>query len=250
MFEAFRRAGWLAVLAWTAAAAAASPSASRLLALADRPKNAFPEVVISARVTVTEKGRRSQPAEFDVYRKGEDRTLIVFTRGKQRGRKILTVGERFWIIVPASSHAIPVSANQRLVGGASISDVARLRFSREFSATLRGGPETVGGRECDVLDLRADRPGSSYGSGVLWMDRSEHLPRKLVLNLVSGKPAKEVTFDEYGTDSGKTVLRRMTVRDLLSPDEEKTTLLEYQRYRPARISDDVFTPEGALRFRS
>ena len=48
-------------------------------------------------------GASQVPAEFDLYKKGDDRGLVVFTAGKQKGRKILTVGEKFWILVPVAS---------------------------------------------------------------------------------------------------------------------------------------------------
>ena len=225
----------------------AAPTADQILELADAPKRAFPEVVIHARVTVEENGTSQIPAEFDLYKKGEDRAIVVFTAGKQKGRKILTVGDRFWILVPGASHAIPVTPNQRLIGGAALGDVARLRFSKEFDATLEPGPETVSGESCDVLDLKAKSSGSPYGSGKLWVDRAKHLPRKAVLNLVSGKPSKEIDFERYGVVNGKTVLESMAIRDRLAATGS-ITRLEYSGYKILKIDDSFFTPEGALKF--
>ena len=187
-------------------------------------------------------------AEFDLYKKGEDRALVVFTAGKQKGRKILTVGEKFWILVPGASRPIPVTPNQRLMGGAALGDVAKLRFSREFEATLSPESDAVEGRPCDVLELKARSAGSSYGSGRLWVDRAEHLPRRAVLNLVSGKPSKEIDFERYGTVSGKTVLLSMAIRDLLAGSPAPVTRLDYSNYRVSKIDDSFFTPEGALKF--
>jgi hypothetical protein len=224
---------------------AATPD--ELLKLADRPKGEFREAVIHATITITKSGSTESPAEFDLYKKGEDRGLVVFTGGKQKGRKILTVGEKFWLIVPGSSHAIAVTPNQRLMGGASLADVSKLRFSEEFNATL-AGTETVDGRSCDVLSLTPKAPHSSYGGGKLWIDRDEHLARKAVLELVSGKPAKEITFDRYGKQDGKTVLSTMTIRDLLGGPAAGITRIDYTNYRQARIEDHLLTPEGALNF--
>jgi len=235
-----------AVLA-VAASVAAAPNADDLLRMADRPREAFDEAVISVRVSVTENGQTTHPAEFELYKKGDDKGLVVFTAGKQKGRKILTVGDDFWLIVPGSSRAIPVSTSQRLIGGASIGDVARLRFSREFEAKLEPQPEEVNGRSCDVLDLTARAAGAAYGSGKLWIDRQEHLPRRAILDLASGKPSKDVLFDRYDRESGKTVLRSMAVRDLLSSGHPETRL-EYFRYRKAQLPDSIFTTNGALRF--
>ncbi len=238
----------LALIAGIALAAATALSPAELLKLADAPKDAFAEAVIHAKITVTENGKTTSPAEFELYKKGDDRGLVVFTAGKQKGRKILTVGDRFWLIVPGSSHAIAVTPNQRLMGGASLADVSKLRFSQEFDAEPAGPAETIGGRECDVLKLAPKSAKSSYGGGTLWIDRGEHLARKAVVALVSGKPAKEITFDRYGKQSGKTVLESMTIKDLLSGPAASITRVEYTNYRIAKIDDQLLTPEGALNF--
>jgi hypothetical protein len=199
------------------------------------------------KVTVSERGATLEPAEFDLYRKGEDRTFIAFTSGKQKGRKILAVGDKFWIIVPGSSHAIPVSANQRLLGGASISEIAKLRFSEEFEATLTDRVETVAALRCAILDLKPKRPAAGYSGATLWVDEKEHLARKAILNIGDAKPSKEIVFESYEKENGVTVLRAMSVRDLLSRDSP-TTKLDYTNYRKARLPDSMFTPEEALKF--
>jgi len=230
------------------AISATGATPGELLKLADRPKSEFPEALIHAKITVTENGKTSSPAEFELYKKGDDRSLVVFTAGKQKGRKILTVGDKVWLIVPGSSHAIAVTPNQRLMGGASLADVSRLRFSDEFDATSAGPPESVAGFECDVLKLSPRSAKSSYGGGTLWVDRQDHLARKAVVDLLSGKPAKEITFDRYGKQAGKTVLESMTIRDLLGGPSAAVTRIDYTNYRLAKIDDVLLTPEGALAF--
>ena len=237
-----------ALLTSAASASPASPTPDELLKLADRPKREFPEAVIHARITVTENGKTISPAEFELYRKGDDRSLVVFTAGRQKGRKILTVEDKVWLIVPGSSHAIAVTPNQRLMGGASLADVSKLRFSDEFDATSAGPPESVAGLACDVLKLSPKSAKSSYGGGTLWVDRRDHLARKAVVDLVSGKPAKEISFDRYGKQAGKIVLESMTIKDLLGGPAAGTTRIDYSNYRVAKIDDVLLTPEGALAF--
>ncbi len=246
--RALLAAAGLGLLAAAGSAPGGPNPANELLRRADRPRDAFPEAVIRVKATVLENGKAGPPAEFDLYKKGDHRTLAVFRSGSQKGRKILTSGEKFWLIVPGSARAIPVSPSQRLVGGASMGDVARLRYAEEFHARLADSPQSLDGRECDVLELQAHRPDAPYGSGTLWMDRRQHLIRRAVLNLVSGKPAREVLFEEYGTENGRPVVRRMRIRDLLSTRTKLETLLEYSQFRKASLPDSLFTPEGALDF--
>src|SRR5262249_11566299 len=111
----------------------------------DDARTAFGEAKISARATQTQDGKPEGSADFEVYVKGRDRALVIFRGGKNDGRKALTVGQKMWLIVPGAENPVPVSPNQRLMGGASFGDVARMRFAEDFTAALRPGTETVAG---------------------------------------------------------------------------------------------------------
>ena len=93
--------------------------------------------MITARASQLEDGKETGSADFDIYIKGRDKALIVFRGGKNDGRKALTVGEKMWLLVPGAQNPIPITANQRLMGGASFGDVARMRFAEDFQAQPR-----------------------------------------------------------------------------------------------------------------
>jgi len=251
MFERALRWSLAGVILAAGIAAAQTPAPApadvqaRLKAV-DDARNAFGEAKIAARATQVENGKASGSANFDIYVKGRDRVLIVFRGGKNEGRKALTVGEKMWLIVPGAEHPVPVTANQRLMGGASFGDVARLRFAEDFTAVLRPETETVDGRACAVLDLTAVSPRAPYPHVRLWIDAAEErLPRKLLFFLPSGKEAREVRFTKFRKIQGKLAVSEMEIRDLLGPNASVLTRLEYLEIQPAKIDDKVFTPDGA-----
>lgn len=211
----------------------------------DATRNAFTEAVISARATQLSEGKAAGSADFEIYTKGRDRGLIVFRGGKNDGRRILTLGDRMWLLVPGAARAVPITPNQRLLGGASFGDVARLRFADDFTATARPETQRVEGKTCRVLDLTAKSPRSAYPRIVLWYDETERLPVRVLFFLPSGKEAKQVTFTRFARSAGKTIVSSMEIRDLLGRDSRTVTRLEYLQYRPARLDDAIFTPEGA-----
>jgi outer membrane lipoprotein-sorting protein len=211
----------------------------------DATRNAFEEAVISARASEIEDGKVTGSADFDIYVKGRDRGVVVFRGGKNDGRKILTSGARMWLIVPGARNPVPITPNQRLMGGASVGDVARLRFSEDFTATLRPESERIGSKDCHVLDLTAKSPRAPYPRIVLWVDAAEILPARVLFSLASGKEAKDVSFTKFSRASGRTVVSEMEIRDLLKPEPGAFTRLEYLNYKRARIDDSIFTPEGA-----
>jgi len=229
---------WIAALSLAVSAMAAVPpgDAAALLARADAPHDDFKEGVIRLRVAVTERGKPPLANLLELFVKGSDASLCVFREGKQQGRKILTVGERVWLIVPGASRPVPVSKSQRLMGAASFGDIARLRFAEEYEGALRPGGDEL------VLDLSAKRKGAPYPKAVLWLDREDGLPRRLRLALASGKEAKEVRFTGYGD---KLRLRTMEIRDLLAAGDEKVTSLVFESYEPKALDPALFTPEGA-----
>jgi outer membrane lipoprotein-sorting protein len=211
----------------------------------DARRNAFEEAVISARATQVAGGQAQGSADFDIYTKGRDRGLILFRGGKNSGRKVLTVGNRMWLLVPGASNPLPITANQRLMGGASMGDVARLRFAEDYEAKARPGTETVNGKATRVLDLTAKSPKAEYPKVVLWYDAAAKLPAKIVFILSSGREAKEVVFSKFTSSHGKTIVSEMEIRDLLAGDRSTVTRLQYLDYRPAKLDDKIFTTEGA-----
>ena len=212
----------------------------------DARRNAFEEAVISARATQLTGGKPQGSADFDIYTKGRDRGLILFRGGKNSGRKVLTVGSRMWLLVPGASNPLPITANQRLMGGASMGDVARLRFAEDYDAVARPAAETVNGRTARVLDLTAKSPTAEYPKVTLWYDPAAKLPAKVVFILRSGREAKEVVFSKFAASRGKTIVSEMEIRDLLAGDRSTVTRLEYLDYRPAKLDDKIFTTEGAM----
>jgi hypothetical protein len=226
-------------------ATAESKDVQSLLAAVDATRNAFDEAIISARATQVVDGKESGSADFDVYVKGRDKGLIVFRGGRNSGRKVLTNGDRMWLLVPGSRNPVPITPNQRLLGGASFGDVARLRFSEDYVAKQTSETETAGGRNCRVLELTAKSPGSLYPRVLLSVDEGERVPCRVRFFLASGKEARDVTFTKFRRQAGKTVVAEMEVRELLGAASRAVTRLEYRDYRAARLDPKLFTPEGA-----
>ena len=212
----------------------------------DAAHDALGEGVVTLHVAVDEKGKQPQESLMDLFVKGADRSLVSIREGKQKGRKILTVGDRVWLIVPGAGRPIPVSKGQRLMGAASFGDVARIRFAELYAATLRETDEAVsfrGGETlCRVLDLTALRAGAAYPKAVLWVSPDDGLPRRLRLSLASGKEAKDVLYTSY---DGQKRIGTMEIRDLLAAGRDNVTALEFTHYENRPLDPQWFEPEGA-----
>ena len=231
-----------------AALPAAGPAPSEvqsLVAAVDATRNVFEEAIITARATQMVDGKSTGTADFDVYVKGRDRGLIVFRGGRNGGRKVLTNGDRMWLLVPGSTKPVPITANQRLLGGASFGDVARLRFSEDYTAKATGERENLAGKSCVVLDLAAKSPKVSFPRVRLSVDERQKVPCRVRFSLASGKEVRVVTFTKFRQEAGKTVVAEMEVRELLGAASRTVTILEYRGYKLARLDPKIFTPDGA-----
>ncbi len=231
-----------------AAAMAAAPTDAEVqswLAAVDQARQAFGEAKITARATQIVDGKPAGTADFDIYVKGRDHALLVFHGGKNNGRKALTVGEKMWLIIPGTENPVPITKNQRLMGGASFGDVASMRLAEDYTAVLRPGTENLGDRPASVLDLTAKSPKAPYPKVTLWLDTQDKRARKLLFFLPSGREGREVTFTKFRKIGDKTAVVEMEVVDKLGPNAGEVTRLEYLDIQPAKIDDKVFTPEGA-----
>ena len=217
-----------------------------MLRAADAPRDAFQEGVIGLKVVVNERGKQPQASAMELYVSGGDKSLAVFREGKQKGRKILTVGDKTWLIVPGASRPVPVSKSQRLMGAASIGDIARLRFADEYVATLSPDVEAIAGpsgeERCHRLDLSAKRKGAAYPTAVLWVGANDGLPRRLRLSLASGKAAKDVAFTRY---DDKHRIAVMGIHDLVAAGGANVTELVFERYEKRALDASLFDPVGA-----
>jgi hypothetical protein len=225
--------------------AAEAASSAKMLLLADQALHPIAEGSIRIRSTVARPGEETVVSEIEVLVQGQDHALCVFRAGPLAGRRILVVGDRVWLLVPGTTRPIPVSPGQRLLGGASIGDLARLRFASEFTATLRAGEETVDGFPCRVLDLVARGARASYAGGTLWVDNGDARPRRALFTLPSGKEAKEVRYTGYATDAGRPVLARLEIEHRLPSERGMRTTLEFIDHETRTLDPGTFDPARA-----
>ncbi len=231
-----------------AALVAAAPATEALLEAADQPRAAFRQSVVHVRLTVRQPDRPDVLTEFDLHVGGEDRQLIVFTDPRNRGRRLLLRGAKAWLFTPGTTHPVPISANQRLAGGASYAEIARVRLAGDYRGTLRAEPEPClmgsagsdAGETCRVADITAVARSAPYPAGTLWLDPRGLVRRAEYLH-ASGKPAKSVTH-EYREQDGRVVLARSVIRDRLNADTDQATIIDYLDYRRESQPESMFDP--------
>ena len=227
-------------LVCTSVALAQDPAA--LLRRADRVKEAWPEVVLSLRVTTTKPGAPPFTGAFAVEAKGRDRSRIRFLNASDAGKSVVQVGDDVWLLLPNTKNPIRVPKSHRLEGGFSAADMSRTRFAEDYDAVVER-TDALNGKSCVVLRLAA-KAGKhpSYPVVRVWIDEKEVLYRRAVFLVASGKTARETTFEEYRPYHGVLSLAKMTIVDTLRPG---ITVVEYLDYEKKSLPESTFEPKAA-----
>lgn len=114
---------------------------------------------------------------------------------------------------------------QKISGGASYGDISRLSWSRDYNASLAGGPQvSIKDNNYDTwfLKLSARSRSATYHTIDLYVEKETGYPRKAIVYLQSGKKMKTLYFTGFSTIGGKTMNTTMEFIDHLEGDSKTT----------------------------
>lgn len=247
MFETLLLA---AVLGASPATPIAIPNTdSAILSLADAPRRRFLNSMVTVRAIVTTAGKPDVVNTMELHIGNEEQMLILFKDRKGQGRKFLMRGDKSWLLVPGAKHPVAISANQKLLGNLSFSDMARVRLAADYRGQLRAESEPCSADSdagsCQVMDISALTRTTPYASGTLWIDE-RGLVLRAVYALASGKPARAVEH-EYVWKDQAWLPKRSVIDNLLAGKYTQTITLDYLDHRNATYTEESFDPEYALR---
>lgn len=199
-------------------------------------------VRVDTRIDVFEQDERVRSSEYEVYVGTERRSLALVRSGREAGQKVLMLDDQFWLFLPSSQRPIRITPMQKMLGEASIGDIASLRWQEDYRVIERLPPDD-GHRE---VVLEAARAGLSYQRVELTVRTSDLSPVSARFFLTSGKLAKTATFelDDSGED---LVVTGMTLRDEVMGDE--VTRIHYREVVPVDIPERWFSPAFLARNR-
>jgi outer membrane lipoprotein-sorting protein len=217
--------------------AAGNPTASEILAAADRSRAGWDSFVVDVLITNHKGSQADETSRYQVFIKGTGKTLVKFEDVRDRGKLLLQLDEAMWFYLPSTSRPIRVTALQRLSGNASNADVAQRTYGAAYAPVL-AGDEGVQGKPAYVLDLTAKKKGASYQHIRYWVATDTLLPIKAEFSLTSGKASKMTEFEAYQTVQGRRLLSRQVIYDLLR--NEQKTVMEFRNYEGRTLPDKMF----------
>ena len=237
--------GLLFTCALVGHAAPAPPNAEALLRQSDAFRNGWPSFTVHVRITDFESGRPDEEHLYDVSQKGTEKTYVEFMSPREKGEHLLMLGDDMWVYLPDVSRPVRITPLERLTGDASNGDVARTNYATDYSpAYLR--TERAGAVDCYLLELTAKRKGATYQRILYWVRTEDARPVKAEFYLTSGKHIKTATFDEYASESGRMLLRKLTLYDEVLRNSH--SVLEYSGSAPRTLPDRLFYQGNSDRF--
>ena len=243
-----KRLWWMLLAARAGALAAQTPSGDEVLQRVDRNMFAESRIVVSQMIV---HGRReTRTIEARSWQRG---TTDAFTEylapARERGTKMLKLGDDLWTYSPSTDRIIMISGSmlRQSVMGSDLSYEDMMedpRLEHSYAATV-SGTEAVDGRSCFLLDLTAKVEGLAYHTRRLWVDRERFVPLQEELYARSGRLLKTIRLSAVRSVGGRWVPMHALYRDVLK-DGEGTEFVITSVDFDAAVPDYLFS-KAALR---
>jgi hypothetical protein len=202
----------VAVAASFVGAGEAPAWAPDLLARSD--VGALAPAAFRARLRIDVPPARARSLELEVWRSGEERTLVRFLDPRERGKYLLRRDAVLWFLAPAARKPVRLSPSYRLRGSATLDDVLGLRYARDYGIeSLEEITDAAG--PLVAFELVARRPGLPYPRIRYVVRRAAARPVRAEYRLPSGKAASVVEFAEWATAGRRPYASRVVIRDEL-----------------------------------
>ncbi len=212
---------------------------SDTLRLAEQYKVQAESARIDCDVELYQDEKLEKTREYQVFAGKDNQSLVLFKSNADAGQKVLISGKDFWLLMPKSRRPMRITPMQKLLGEASLGDVATLSWSKEYQvATEVTQDNTI------KLELNATNAAASYQRISLTVNATDHFPLSADLYLRSGVLAKTATF-ERGQREGKLAIVAMSLQDKLQPHSK--TVIRYKTVTAVDIPAKVFNPQVLLR---
>ena len=217
-----RRLWWLVLSLRAAAAAAQTPAGDEIVRRVDA--NMFAESRIMTSQMVVHGERETRTIESKTWQRGtSDAYTEYLAPARERGTKMLKLGEQLWTYDPGTDRTIMISGSmlRQSVMGSDLSYEDMMedpRLERSYAAEV-AGTEDVDGRRCWVAQLTAKVEGLAYQTRRVWVDAERFVPLREDLFAKSGRLLKTIRLSDVKSVEGRWVPMHALYRDAMKNGE-------------------------------
>jgi outer membrane lipoprotein-sorting protein len=199
-----------------------TPSGDEILKRVD--ENMFSETKIVESRMVIHGRRDTRTVESKSWQRGTNESYTEFLApARERGTKMLKLKDMLWEYSPSTDRTIMISGHllRQSVMGSDLSYEDMMddpHLPNMYSATV-GSQDTLRGRECWVLDLRAKKEDIAYNHRQIWVDKGRYVVLRENLYAKSGKLLKTVDVREVMKVQNHWLAKSVLYKDVLKEGE-------------------------------
>lgn len=219
------------------------PSAAEILRRVDANALSESKIVVSRMIIQGRRGTRTVVAK-SWQRHNTDAFTEYLAPPREKGTKMLKLGDRLWTYSPATDRTILISGHmlRQSVMGSDLSYEDMMEdpaLENTYDATIAGSEE-IADRPAWILDLKAKTSDVAYDKRRIWVDRERHIVLKGNLYAKSGKLLKQMVTEEVEHIEGRWTARSLTFKDMLKHGDGTRMVVESIRFNPD-IPEHIFS---------
>lgn len=218
----------LMALAPAMAAAQAGLTAAEYLRRVDG-NQAFKSIEYSGRMEITI-GGETRVKSMRAWAMGREKAFIEFTNPEDLGTRMLKLDRDLWMYFPKEADTVKISGHLLKQGmmGSDLSYEDALESDAllsDYDAALKGA-DSVDGRACAVVELKAKDPKAKYDRRLVWIDTERFVTLKSEMYARSGKMLKSSLTTGVERIGGRWYPVRSEMSDKLRKDTKTVIVLE------------------------
>ncbi len=201
------------------------------------------KVILSEMIIHGRRGSRSM--RLRSWIQGEEKSFSEYLDPpRERGTKMLKLGDQLWTYYPASDRVILIAGHmlRQSVMGSDLSYEDMLEdpnLSGNHDARV-SGEETLLGRPCSILDLEAKKADAAYPRRRIWVDRERFTVLKEERFARSGKLLKTTTVESVRRFGSRWLPDRVRFKDALN-EGQGTEFIIHEIEFDVTIPDSLFS---------
>ncbi len=205
-------------LFWSAGLWAQFPSAKTILQRVDQNMLSRTRVVESTMIVHSRRGKRTIRAR--TWAEGQDKAFTEYLApAREKGTKMLRLDNHLWLYSPQADRVIQISGHmlRQSVMGSDLSYedlMENPRLTEIYDARVVGR-DTLYGRPCWVLQLKAKKKDVAYASRKIWVDATRYVVRREERFAKSGRLLKTVDVPEVFRVEGRWYPKKVIFKDVL-----------------------------------
>jgi outer membrane lipoprotein-sorting protein len=222
---------------------AQTPTAEEIIKRVDKNAISDSKIVVSKLIIHGRRGERTVAAK-SWQRNIDDSFTEYLAPPRDKGTKMLKLGDQLWTYSPATDRTILISGHmlRQSVMGSDLSyeDMMEDPILQHMYEAEIVGTETIVNRSVWVLELKAKKKEIAYDTRKIWVDKERFVIVKENLYAKSGTLLKQIDIHEMMLVEGRWVPKTALYKDVLKEGDGTEMIIDSITFKE-NIPDYIFS---------